>query len=118
MTYENFLAWKARKKEKLEKELDERRIESEKKTGKKGGSGVLNGRALFKFDPTLFKDDEGALEKYEQVEEEEEKEEVDVEEEQEAKGSKAKKKEDEVEIDNELFLEEEGELDNVDLNDL
>ena len=94
-------------------------MESEKKTGKKGGAGVLSGRALFKFDPTLFKDDEGALEKYEQIEEEEEKEEVDREEEEAEKPKEGKeKKGEEVEIDNELFLEEEGELDNVDLNDL
>lgn len=34
--------------------------EEAKKAGSKGGSGILSGRALFKYDPTLFQDDEAA----------------------------------------------------------
>ena len=34
--------------------------EEAKKTGSKLGSGILSGRALFKFDPNLFQDDEAA----------------------------------------------------------
>ena len=50
--------------------------EEAKKAGSKGGSNVLSGRMLFKFDPTLFQDDEAAAEGdvYEERNEEEEEE--------------------------------------------
>ncbi len=31
------------------------------KAGSKGGQNILSGRALFKFDPTLFKDADGVI---------------------------------------------------------
>lgn len=45
---------------------------AQKKGGK--GSSVLSGRALFAYDPTMFKDDEGAIgeEEYESGSDEEE----------------------------------------------
>jgi hypothetical protein len=54
--------------------------EEAKKAGSKGGSNILSGRALFKFDPTLFQDDEAAADVYEEREEEEEEEKKEVEE--------------------------------------
>jgi hypothetical protein len=50
--------------------------EEARKAGSKGGMHILSGRALFKFDPTLFKDDEEAvgMEVYEERNEEEEEE--------------------------------------------
>jgi len=48
--------------------------EESKKSGKSGaGTGILSGRALFKYDPTLFQDDEAAADAqiYEEREEDE-----------------------------------------------
>ena len=61
MTLATFQDWKKRKAEKKQKELEEKMKEESKKTGK-SGSSVLSGRMLFKFDPTLFQDDEAAVE--------------------------------------------------------
>lgn len=72
VTYESLMEWKKRKAERKQKELEERMKEEAKKAGSKGGSNILSGRALFKFDPTLFQDDEAAAEVYEEREEEEE----------------------------------------------
>ena len=45
--------------------------EEVKKAGSKGGHNILSGKALFKYDPTLFQDDEEAAgqEIYEEREE-------------------------------------------------
>lgn len=60
VTLETFMAWKKRKAEKKQKDLEDKMKEEAKKAGSKGGSNILSGRALFKYDPTLFKDDEEA----------------------------------------------------------
>jgi len=73
VTLETFVDWKKRKAERKQKELEERQREEEKKGGKKN---ILSGKALFKYDPTLFQDDENAADQdiyEERVEEEEEK---------------------------------------------
>jgi len=69
VTLERFLAWKEAKKKKREQEWEEKREAEAKKTGGKG-LNVLSGRALFKFDPTLFQDDNDALDDAEYEEEE------------------------------------------------
>lgn len=51
--------WKKRKAEKKQKDLEDKMKEEAKKAGSKGYN-ILSGRALFKYDPTLFKDDEDA----------------------------------------------------------
>ena len=74
VTLETFMEWKKKKAAEKEKEIeDKRKAEVKKKGGR--GLNVLSGRALFKFDPTLFKDDEGAADA-DEYEEEEEKEEA------------------------------------------
>lgn len=72
VTLETFLDWKKRKAERKQKELEERQKEEEKKGGKKN---VLSGKALFKYDPNLFQDDEDAADQdiYEERNDEEEK---------------------------------------------
>lgn len=74
VTLESFKEWKRLKAERKQKELEEKMKEEAKKAGSKGGSGILSGRALFKFDPTLFKDDEAAADEtvYEEHEDEDE----------------------------------------------
>lgn len=66
VTKESFFAWKARKAEKKQKELEEKmKAEEAKATKNKGGKGkqsVMNGRALFTYNPDMFKDDENAVE--------------------------------------------------------
>ena len=59
VTLVSFLAWKERKAERKQKELEDRMREEAKKASGKGSS-ILSGRALFKFDPNLFQDDEAA----------------------------------------------------------
>lgn len=70
VTLETFNDWKRRKAERKQKELEERMKEEEKKGASKG-KGILSGRALFKYDPTLFRDDENAADEkiYEEREE-------------------------------------------------
>jgi len=73
VTFETFMDWKKRKAERKQKELEEKMKEEAKKSGK--GSNILSGKALFKYDPTLFKDDENAADNdiYNERNEEEEK---------------------------------------------
>ena len=74
VTLATFMEWKKRKAERKQKELEEKMKEEVKKAGAKGGAGILSGRALFKYDPTLFQDDEAAAagDVYEERNEEEE----------------------------------------------
>ena len=68
ITEKSFAEWKARKEERKRKEAEER-VKAEQ-TKKKGGKGlaVLSGRELFAFDATLFKDDDGAANKAQEIE--------------------------------------------------
>jgi len=90
VTKATFEEWKLRKREEEEKKVEEARVEAAKKQGGKGLQ-VMSGRMLFKYDPTLFKDDENALDAdmYE-VEERDEEE----------------TKEEEAKVDTELFQQE------------
>ncbi len=54
VTYETLMEWKRKKAERKQKELEEKMKEEAKKAGSKGGSGIMSGRALFKYDPNLF----------------------------------------------------------------
>ena len=61
VTKESFFAWKERRRAKRQADLEEemKKAELEKAMGKKkqgGKNSVLNGRALFTFNPDLFKD--------------------------------------------------------------
>ena len=62
MTKESFAQWKLDKANKIQEEL-EKKVEAEQKKGQKGGKafGFMSGKALFTYDPTLFQDDEGAV---------------------------------------------------------
>lgn len=64
MTYELFLEFKERKKAKRAAEIEQQRKEAEQKNKQSKGLDVLSGRALFEYQPQLFKDDEGAEENY------------------------------------------------------
>lgn len=72
VTLETFLDWKKRKAERKQKELEAKVKEEEKKGSK--GKNVMSGKALFKYDPNLFQDDEDAADEkiYEEREELEE----------------------------------------------
>jgi len=59
VTKERFLAWKEKRKLEKEKIQDEKQKEEEKKA--KGKMHGLSGRALFKYNPDLFVDDEEAV---------------------------------------------------------
>jgi len=76
VTFESLMAWKQRKAERKQKELEEKMKEEAEKAGGKGGSNILSGRALFKYDPNLFQDDEAAADGdlYEERKEEDEEE--------------------------------------------
>ena len=63
VTKESFFAWKKRRAEQKQKALEDQMKESEVKAAlgratKKAHKGVMNGRALFTFNPDLFKDQE------------------------------------------------------------
>lgn len=74
VTPETFAAWKVRRAEKKAAELEAKIKESEQK-GRKDKSQMtfMSGKALFTYNPELFKDDENAAEEYEEKEEEESK---------------------------------------------
>ncbi|CAK4491267.1 unnamed protein product [Aphanomyces euteiches] len=59
VTEESFAKWKLEKVARKAAEEEKRRKEEAKKTG---GRGVLSGRALFSYDPSLFRDDDDAAE--------------------------------------------------------
>ena len=67
VTKETFFAWKAKRAAMKQAELEEKLIAAEaQKASKKGmgkdkNKGIMNGRALFTYQPTLFKDDENAM---------------------------------------------------------
>jgi len=63
VTLESFKAWKLKKQQEREKKIAEEMKKESKKLGGKVHS-MLNGRALFKYDPSAFKDDDEAVEKY------------------------------------------------------
>lgn len=63
VTPETFAKWKEEQKKKKAEQVEEARKEAAKKSGNKG-IGVLGGRALFQFDPSLFVDDNAAEDKY------------------------------------------------------
>lgn len=71
VTKESFFAWKARRAEQKQKALEDQMKETEIKAAqgratKKAHKGVMSGRALFTFNPNLFKDaDEEAVPKEE-----------------------------------------------------
>lgn len=62
VTLESFTKWKADKAAKKQQEIDEK-VAAEISKGKKGGKefGFLSGKALFTYDPTLFMDDDDAV---------------------------------------------------------
>lgn len=64
LTAERFLEWKAKKLKAKQEAKEKERLELEAKQAR-GGANVLSGRALFAYDPTLFKDDDAAEDKYE-----------------------------------------------------
>jgi hypothetical protein len=62
VTFETFNKWKADKAQRKQDELMAK-VELEKAKGTKGGKafGFMSGKALFTYDPTLFQDDDEAV---------------------------------------------------------
>ncbi len=103
------MAWKKNKQEEKEKEMAEKVKQESKKTGGKG-LNILNGRALFQYDPSLFQDDLGAVEEdaYEEEEEESKQEETKKEaaEKDKDEGVEGAPTNGDVKVDENLFLQE------------
>ena len=59
LTKETFLAYRKKKRALKLKKIEESRKKAAKKQGGKG-LNVLSGKALFMYDPSLFKDDDDA----------------------------------------------------------
>jgi DRG Family Regulatory Proteins, Tma46 len=59
VTLTSFMEWKKRKAEKKQKDLEDKMKEEAKKSSSKGYN-IMSGKALFKYDPSLFKDDDEA----------------------------------------------------------
>ena len=82
VTKESFAAWKIRRAEQKQKALEDKMKADELKAAqgraiKKNSKGVMNGRALFTYNPDLFKDDEAAQPAEKQIEEKKEEAAVD-----------------------------------------
>lgn len=78
VTKKSFEEWKLKQAQLAEEEIEAKRVQAAKKHGGKGLQ-VMSGRMLFKYDPTLFKDDDNALDAdgYDQIDEADEEEEKD-----------------------------------------
>lgn len=62
VTAESFAAWKVRRDQKKQEDLEKRMAEEAKKNKKgKNVGGIMSGKALFTYNPDLFKDDENAV---------------------------------------------------------
>ncbi len=77
VTKETFFEWKAKRAEKRQKELEDKMKLAQddkaiKKAAQKGKNSIMNGRALFTYNPDLFEDEEGAAAEYEEEKEGEE----------------------------------------------
>ena len=59
VTLTSFMEWKKHKAEKKQKDLEDKMKEEAKKSSTKGYN-IMSGKALFKYDPSLFKDDDEA----------------------------------------------------------
>lgn len=67
VTKESFLAWKERRAAEKQKKAEEDFVQSQqsaeaKRKLAKGKNSVMSGRALFSYNPAMFKDDENAIE--------------------------------------------------------
>lgn len=67
VTKESFFAWKERRAAKKQQDLEDamKKAADDKakiKAAAKGKNSIMNGRALFTYNPELFKDDENAIE--------------------------------------------------------
>ena len=107
VTMETFMDWKKRKAEKKQKELEDK-MKEEAKKGTKGGSGILSGRALFKYDPTLFQDDEAAADETVYEERAEDEEDAPTKQGVQSDDSEDEERKEGGEVDKELFQQEEA----------
>jgi len=80
VTLESFKKWKADKEARRQAEVEKKVKDAEKKAAG-SGMNVMSGRDLFRYDPSLFVDDEEAEEEYDIREQDGEEEEEDDEEE-------------------------------------
>lgn len=108
VTKESFFAWKARRAERKQKELEDKMKEEEAKLASKGKGGtggakrnnIMSGRALFAYNPDLFKDDDNAGAADDYTEEES----------KEGEKKDTKNYESKVAVDAELFAAEDGQV--------
>ena len=83
VTKESFFAWKERRKIEKQKAAEEELKKAQedkafKRAATKGKNSVMNGRALFTYNPDLFKDkDDEGLEKIPEKKQEQEEEKID-----------------------------------------
>jgi hypothetical protein len=108
VTLESFNAWKLKKKEQKEKELEDKRKDEAKKTGTKGHH-ILSGRALFSYDANLFVDDDNAVDEdayeIEEANEEDEEEEKTQDPKKKAKNNEESKEDKDIgSVDKNLFM--------------
>lgn len=119
VTKESFFAWKARRAEKKQRELEEKMKEEEAKLAAKGKGGtgggkrnnIMSGRALFAYNPDLFKDDENAGDAQDYEEEEKKESDAPKAEKKYDDAGKGEEKVADVAVDQDLFAAEAGEVD-------
>lgn len=105
VTKESLMAWKKRKAEAKQKQLEEKMKEESKKIGGKA-THILSGKALFSYNPDLFQDDEAAADE-KTYEERNDIEEAKAEDEYEEEKKEESKEEQKVGVDKDLFQQEE-----------
>ena len=111
VTPESFAAWKERRAARRQEEL-EAKIKAEQAKGKKdiGQMKFMSGRALFSYNPELFKDDDEETKDTDENFEE-------IKEEAKAEDEFEESKDEEVKVDQDLFKDEGGNDEDVDFGD-
>ena len=105
VTKDSFFAWKERRKKEKQQALEDalkKSLEDKaaKKAALKGKNSIMNGRALFAYNPELFKDDDIAVESQPQPEANEESKQEDIVDENLFKEEAGNEEEEEVDFDN------------------
>ena len=110
VTLESFKKWKEDKAKKKQAELEAKLLEAQAAGKKNKGGGILSGKALFTYDPTLFQDDDGAADdnQYEERVDSDIEEETKEEEPKKINDNNKQHEENKIEVDEELFKDDDA----------
>ena len=120
VTLASFNKWKEDRARRKQEELEKKMAAEVAQKGVRGAKGIMSGKALFTYDPTLFMDDDGAADDKQYEEDSDGEQLAPVEESKEEAMEESKEQDDnngkEPEVDEELFKEGAAEEEDVDFD--